>query len=353
MRFFLFSLCIFTSNWLQAAELLNVSQKRRIYDITNVLEGIGLIQKQSKNSVQWRGVVNDGDMSVLSKKVSTMQSKLNQMRETEENLDRLCKAMRENYKHARKSVSNDFFAYVTRDDLLDVFANDSVILTIRNCDTISEGMVKTESNTKKHSLRVNGRWKTVDVRLVTKDGQVAAPQAASTAIANAVTADADGDTSHKTASTSQPEPKSVATYSRRPGRRRKPDQKVDIKDDDDDDMMIEPPSKIKPPPPKELTPDELEQQEKQMTAETLLGYRPTYKQRKRNFDEDWLESRYKIFKRFSFNMVLLRFNWSHTHQYVVFILIHFQRLRMQIVHVRWFDSVRPILNTITRYAEQV
>ena len=30
-------------------------QKRRIYDITNVLEGIGLIEKQSKNNIQWKG----------------------------------------------------------------------------------------------------------------------------------------------------------------------------------------------------------------------------------------------------------------------------------------------------------
>ena len=36
-----------------AAEKLGV-QKRRIYDITNVLEGIGLIIKKSKNNIQWR-----------------------------------------------------------------------------------------------------------------------------------------------------------------------------------------------------------------------------------------------------------------------------------------------------------
>ena len=30
-------------------------QKRRIYDITNVLEGIGLIEKKSKNNIQWKG----------------------------------------------------------------------------------------------------------------------------------------------------------------------------------------------------------------------------------------------------------------------------------------------------------
>jgi hypothetical protein len=30
-------------------------QKRRIYDITNVLEGVGLLRKQGKNLVQWLG----------------------------------------------------------------------------------------------------------------------------------------------------------------------------------------------------------------------------------------------------------------------------------------------------------
>ncbi|GAB5584074.1 transcription factor E2F5 isoform X2 [Prionailurus iriomotensis] len=38
-----------------AADTLAVRQKRRIYDITNVLEGIDLIEKKSKNSIQWKG----------------------------------------------------------------------------------------------------------------------------------------------------------------------------------------------------------------------------------------------------------------------------------------------------------
>lgn len=37
-----------------ASETLNV-RKRRVYDITNVLEGIGLIEKTTKNMVQWKG----------------------------------------------------------------------------------------------------------------------------------------------------------------------------------------------------------------------------------------------------------------------------------------------------------
>ena len=37
----------------EAAETLHV-QKRRIYDITNVLEGVGLISKASKNHIRWK-----------------------------------------------------------------------------------------------------------------------------------------------------------------------------------------------------------------------------------------------------------------------------------------------------------
>jgi len=37
-------------NW--AMKILNV-QKRRIYDITNVLEGINLIERYKKNHVRW------------------------------------------------------------------------------------------------------------------------------------------------------------------------------------------------------------------------------------------------------------------------------------------------------------
>jgi transcription factor E2F3 len=43
-----------------AADQLKV-QKRRIYDITNVLEGIGLIEKTIKNKIKWKG----GDINDL------------------------------------------------------------------------------------------------------------------------------------------------------------------------------------------------------------------------------------------------------------------------------------------------
>ena len=47
-----------------AGDALNVRQKRRIYDITNVLEGIGLIEKRNKNCIVWKGAVEGEDSEV-------------------------------------------------------------------------------------------------------------------------------------------------------------------------------------------------------------------------------------------------------------------------------------------------
>uniref|UniRef100_A0A3P8UXG6 E2F transcription factor 1 n=1 Tax=Cynoglossus semilaevis TaxID=244447 RepID=A0A3P8UXG6_CYNSE len=70
-------------NW--ASQVLDV-QKRRIYDITNVLEGIQLISKKSKNNIQWLG--NRIDTAVVSRH-KELQSEVYDLTEAEEQLDDL------------------------------------------------------------------------------------------------------------------------------------------------------------------------------------------------------------------------------------------------------------------------
>uniref|UniRef100_A0A8C5LD32 E2F transcription factor 1 n=1 Tax=Jaculus jaculus TaxID=51337 RepID=A0A8C5LD32_JACJA len=70
-------------NW--AAEVLKV-QKRRIYDITNVLEGIQLIAKKSKNHIQWLG---SHTVVGISKRLEGLTQDLQQLQESEQQLDRL------------------------------------------------------------------------------------------------------------------------------------------------------------------------------------------------------------------------------------------------------------------------
>ncbi|KAI8379193.1 E2F/DP family winged-helix DNA-binding domain-containing protein [Radiomyces spectabilis] len=74
----------------RAAALLKV-QKRRIYDITNVLEGIQLIEKNSKNHVQWIGHDNASELehhlARLKSRNQTLQQERDQLLHTKQKID--------------------------------------------------------------------------------------------------------------------------------------------------------------------------------------------------------------------------------------------------------------------------
>merc|ERR1712071_654926 len=62
-----------------AADTLAVRQKRRIYDITNVLEGIGLIEKRNKNCIKWKGAVAGENTQEASDRLSVLQEEINRL----------------------------------------------------------------------------------------------------------------------------------------------------------------------------------------------------------------------------------------------------------------------------------
>ncbi|KAG7573776.1 E2F/DP family winged-helix DNA-binding domain [Arabidopsis suecica] len=110
----------------KAAETLEV-QKRRIYDITNVLEGIDLIEKPFKNRILWKGVDaspgdEDADVSVLQAEIENLaleeQALDNQIRQTEERLRDLS-----------ENETNQKWLFVTEEDIksLPGFQNQTLI----------------------------------------------------------------------------------------------------------------------------------------------------------------------------------------------------------------------------------
>ncbi|KAG7478360.1 hypothetical protein MATL_G00079670 [Megalops atlanticus] len=70
-------------NW--ASQVLKV-QKRRIYDITNVLEGIQLVSKKSKNHIQWLG---SGVGGVSAVRYQSLQKEVEDLEQAERELDDL------------------------------------------------------------------------------------------------------------------------------------------------------------------------------------------------------------------------------------------------------------------------
>ncbi|XP_052000232.1 transcription factor E2F3-like [Xyrauchen texanus] len=99
----------------QASEILKV-QKRRLYDITNVLEGVHLIKKKSKNNIQWMGCSLSDVGSVLSQR-QTLSSEITQLVQEERRLDELIQSCTQEVKRMTESSPNQKFAYVTYQDL--------------------------------------------------------------------------------------------------------------------------------------------------------------------------------------------------------------------------------------------
>ncbi|XP_074289557.1 transcription factor E2FB-like [Silene latifolia] len=110
----------------KTAEVLEV-QKRRIYDVTNVLEGIGLIEKL-KNGIQWKGLdvpgPGDHDDSVAS-----LQADVENLSIEERRLDEQIRDMQERLTEASDDDNNQKWLFVTEEDIKAVpcFQNETLI----------------------------------------------------------------------------------------------------------------------------------------------------------------------------------------------------------------------------------
>ncbi|XP_022806208.1 transcription factor E2F3-like [Stylophora pistillata] len=118
----------------QAADVLEV-QKRRIYDITNVLEGVGLIKKKSKNNIEWRGTCyTDSSRRTkgaesISAQTMDLHTDIADLDAKESFLDRMIDGCRSEIKNLTEDTEVAKYAYVTYRDIRDVkhFKNRTVI----------------------------------------------------------------------------------------------------------------------------------------------------------------------------------------------------------------------------------
>ncbi|XP_068629781.1 transcription factor E2F4 [Battus philenor] len=111
-----------------ATDLLAVRQKRRIYDITNVLEGIGLIEKRSKNSIQWKGVGPDGTTTDIGEKVTKLRRQIGRLEEHELLLDKQLHYIEQSIKNVMDDTENGELCYVTENDIKNCFKGDQILV---------------------------------------------------------------------------------------------------------------------------------------------------------------------------------------------------------------------------------
>ncbi|XP_026470959.1 transcription factor E2F4-like [Ctenocephalides felis] len=111
-----------------AADLLAVRQKRRIYDITNVLEGIGLIEKRSKNSIRWKGAGPGCNSIEATERLNKLKIEISQLEEQEKQLDRHKRWAMQSVKNILECNDNIPYTYVTSNDILQCFDDETVIV---------------------------------------------------------------------------------------------------------------------------------------------------------------------------------------------------------------------------------
>jgi transcription factor E2F3 len=106
-------------------------KKRRIYDITNVLEGIGYIQKHAKNEISW--IKNDVFLPQIktSNRISTISTEIKNLQETLKNLENEEIEIEQNIEIIKNkfnfiSQQEEFnkFGYITFNDLNDLSSNE-------------------------------------------------------------------------------------------------------------------------------------------------------------------------------------------------------------------------------------
>ncbi|KAH8330411.1 hypothetical protein KR067_002233 [Drosophila pandora] len=113
----------------EASNRLHV-QKRRIYDITNVLEGIKILEKKSKNNIQWRG----GQSMVSQERSRRIEAESERLEQRENELNQAIDQMRANLAEISQEVENagGMMAYVTQNDLLNVdLFKDQIVIVIK------------------------------------------------------------------------------------------------------------------------------------------------------------------------------------------------------------------------------
>ncbi|TKY45514.1 Transcription factor E2FC [Spatholobus suberectus] len=111
----------------KTAEILEV-QKRRIYDITNVLEGVGLIEKTSKNHIQWKGCDGLGPRE-LENQVNCLKAEVESLYAEECELDDCIRKKQELLRNLEERESSQKFLFLTKEDILSLpcFQNQEII----------------------------------------------------------------------------------------------------------------------------------------------------------------------------------------------------------------------------------
>uniref|UniRef100_A0A452J6Y4 E2F/DP family winged-helix DNA-binding domain-containing protein n=1 Tax=Gopherus agassizii TaxID=38772 RepID=A0A452J6Y4_9SAUR len=160
-----------------AADALAVRQKRRIYDITNVLEGIDLIEKKSKNSIQWKGVGAGCNTKEVIDRLRYLEAEIEDLELKEKELDQQKLWLQQSIKNVMDDSTNNQFSYVTHEDICNCFNGDTLLAIQAPCGTQLEVPIPEmgQNGQKKYQISLKSSSGPIHVLLINKDSSSPTP----------------------------------------------------------------------------------------------------------------------------------------------------------------------------------
>ncbi|XP_076767325.1 transcription factor E2F5 isoform X2 [Arvicanthis niloticus] len=160
-----------------AADTLAVRQKRRIYDITNVLEGIDLIEKKSKNSIQWKGVGAGCNTKEVIDRLRYLKAEIEDLELKERELDQQKLWLQQSIKNVMEDSINNRFSYVTHEDICNCFNGDTLLAIQAPSGTQLEVPVPEmgQNGQKKYHINLKSHSGPIHVLLINKESSSSKP----------------------------------------------------------------------------------------------------------------------------------------------------------------------------------
>ncbi|XP_041804782.1 transcription factor E2F5 isoform X1 [Chelmon rostratus] len=154
-----------------AADSLAVKQKRRIYDITNVLEGVGLIEKKNKNIIQWRGENSGSQTQEVVEQVKVLKAQISELEAQEKELDNQKAWLEEDIKHLSHNPISSTYRFVTHEDICNAFSGDTLLAVVAPAGTQLEVPLPEmgQSGQKKYQVNLRSHLAPIQVMLINRD----------------------------------------------------------------------------------------------------------------------------------------------------------------------------------------
>uniref|UniRef100_A0A3B3BZF9 E2F transcription factor 5 n=1 Tax=Oryzias melastigma TaxID=30732 RepID=A0A3B3BZF9_ORYME len=165
-------------NTTKAADSLAVKQKRRIYDITNVLEGVGLIEKKNKNIIQWRGQRSIcSQTEELQQQVGRLKAQISQLEAEERELDQQRVCLEESIHELSHSPTSSSYTFVTHEDVCRAFEGETLLAIVTPAETQLEVPVPETGGGGQRNYQVNLRScrAPIQVLLIDRDSDSSVP----------------------------------------------------------------------------------------------------------------------------------------------------------------------------------